>query len=163
MCSYNKINGSYGSEHYDLLTRILKEEWGLEGFVVSDWGAVAPRDRTQGRARSWKHGPRARRTQAVIDAVHDGDLDESVLDEAGTAVFCASSLRRPRRPKVVRSTWTRITRWRQCIVLLKNNGILPLKPNVNLAVIGHAAEVAGFRAAAAGTSTPPVSPSPLPN
>ena len=43
MCSYNKINGSYGSEHHELLTHILKEEWGLEGYVVSDWGAVHDR------------------------------------------------------------------------------------------------------------------------
>ncbi len=42
---------AYGSEHYELLTRILKEEWGLEGYVVSDWGAVHDRVAcTQGRA-----------------------------------------------------------------------------------------------------------------
>ena len=40
MCSYNKINGTWASENHDLLTDILKEEWGFKGFVVSDWGAV---------------------------------------------------------------------------------------------------------------------------
>ncbi|MEA3326834.1 MAG: glycoside hydrolase family 3 C-terminal domain-containing protein [Chloroflexota bacterium] len=40
MCSYNRINGTYASEHEVLLRRILKEEWGFEGVVVSDWGAV---------------------------------------------------------------------------------------------------------------------------
>ena len=40
MCSYNRINGTFGSEHHQLLTDILKNEWGFEGFVVSDWGAV---------------------------------------------------------------------------------------------------------------------------
>ena len=40
MCSYNRINGVYGSEHKWLLDDVLRKEWGFEGFVVSDWGAV---------------------------------------------------------------------------------------------------------------------------
>ena len=43
MCAYNKVNGSYCSENHKLLTEILKEEWGFEGVVVSDWGAVHDR------------------------------------------------------------------------------------------------------------------------
>ncbi len=43
MCSYNKLNGTFASEHYHLLTEILKDEWGFEGLVVSDWGAVRDR------------------------------------------------------------------------------------------------------------------------
>ena len=43
MCSYNKLNGTYASEHHHLLTEILKNEWGFEGLVVSDWGAVRDR------------------------------------------------------------------------------------------------------------------------
>ena len=43
MCAYNKINGTYASEKRELLTDILKEEWGFEGLVVSDWGAVHDR------------------------------------------------------------------------------------------------------------------------
>jgi len=40
MCAYNRLNGRYGSENHWLLTEVLKGEWGFEGFVVSDWGAV---------------------------------------------------------------------------------------------------------------------------
>ncbi|MEJ5199962.1 MAG: glycoside hydrolase family 3 N-terminal domain-containing protein, partial [Anaerolineae bacterium] len=43
MCAYNKVNGTYCSEHRTLLTDILKREWGFEGLVVSDWGAVHDR------------------------------------------------------------------------------------------------------------------------
>jgi len=37
MCSYNKLNGIYTSENYELLTKILKQDWNYEGMVVSDW------------------------------------------------------------------------------------------------------------------------------
>ncbi|MCU0486730.1 MAG: glycosyl hydrolase, partial [Anaerolineales bacterium] len=43
MCSYNKVNGTFASEHHTLLTDILKKEWGFKGLVVSDWGAVRDR------------------------------------------------------------------------------------------------------------------------
>lgn len=43
MCSYNKINGEYASQNKRLLTDILRKEWGFDGYVVSDWGAVVDR------------------------------------------------------------------------------------------------------------------------
>ena len=43
MCSYNKVNGTYASEHRWLLTEVLRDEWGFDGLVVSDWGAVHDR------------------------------------------------------------------------------------------------------------------------
>ncbi len=46
MCSYNRINGVYASENHWLLTEVLRDEWGFEGYVMSDWGATA--DRAEG-------------------------------------------------------------------------------------------------------------------
>ena len=43
MCAYNRINGVYASEHRQLLREILREEWGFDGIVISDWGAVKNR------------------------------------------------------------------------------------------------------------------------
>ncbi len=83
MCSYNKLNGTYAAENHRLLTEILKEEWGFEGFVVSDWGAVHDRvEALEAGLDLEMPGPRERRVKAVIDAVRSGKLDESVLDEA---------------------------------------------------------------------------------
>ena len=83
MCAYNKVNGTYCSEHPWLLTEVLRGEWGFEGLVVSDWGAV--HDRVAALAAGLdlqmpSSGPRV--DAAVVSAVLDGRLDESVLDES---------------------------------------------------------------------------------
>jgi len=83
MCAYNKLNGTYCSENHELLTGILKDEWGFEGLVVSDWGAVHDRVTALKGGLDWQMpGPRERDVQSLIDAVRNGDLDESVLNES---------------------------------------------------------------------------------
>lgn len=81
MSAYNKINGVYASESHDLLTKVLRDDWGYEGYVVTDWGGgsdvvaqmVAGNDMIQ---------PGSPETiKAIISAVTSGDLDESILDK----------------------------------------------------------------------------------
>ena len=150
MCSYNKINGEYGSEHYDLLTRILKKEWGFEGFVVSDWGAVHDRVASLKAGLDLEMpGPKPRRTQAVIEAVDARQLDEAVLDEAVRRilriVFMAAET--PKGGAFDVDVHHELARKvaSESMVLLKNNGILPLKGALNLAVIGRSAEAPHFQ------------------
>ena len=150
MCSYNKINGFYGSEQHDLLTRILKEEWGFEGFVVSDWGAVHDRVTALKAGLDLEMpGPKPRRTQAVIAAVDAKQLDEAVLDEAVRRilriVFLAAET--PKGGSFDVDAHHELARKvaGESMVLLKNNGILPLQPSLNLAVIGRSAETPHFQ------------------
>ena len=78
MHSYNKLNGQIMSENAYLLKDILKGEWGFEGLVESDWGAV--RDRVKslvGGTDLEMPGPKPARAQAVVDAVQAGELDEA--------------------------------------------------------------------------------------
>jgi beta-glucosidase len=150
MCSYNKVNGTFASEHHHLLTDILKNEWGFEGLVVSDWGAV--RDRVaalQAGLDLEMPGPQDRRVQAVVEAVRSGKLDEVVLDESVrrilNIVFKAKET--PKNGTFDLETHHELAHKvaAEGMVLLKNNGLLPLKGQQHIAVIGRAAENAHFQ------------------
>ncbi|HEY0119241.1 MAG TPA: glycoside hydrolase family 3 C-terminal domain-containing protein [Cellulomonas sp.] len=81
MCAYNKVSGVYASEHGWLLTSVLRDEWGFDGLVVSDWGAVHDRVASLAAGLDLQMpgvGPRP--DMAVVGAVVDGQLDEDVLD-----------------------------------------------------------------------------------
>ncbi len=87
MCAYNLLNGTYCSEHRELLTTILRDEWGFEGLVVSDWGAVD--DRVAGLRAGLDlemPGSGPYHAELVVDAVGESELDESALDEAAVSV-----------------------------------------------------------------------------
>ncbi|WP_062385354.1 glycoside hydrolase family 3 C-terminal domain-containing protein [Demequina iriomotensis] len=83
MCSYNKVNGTFASEHHWLLSEVLRDEWGFDGYVVSDWGAVhdpvaALRAGLDLEMPSTGEASPA----AIVAAVQAGELDEAVVDRA---------------------------------------------------------------------------------
>ena len=83
MCSYNRINGVYASENEWLLTEVLRREWGYDGVVVSDWGAV--HDRVLGLAAGLDlemPGSGGGTDAEIVAAVRSGALDPEVLDRA---------------------------------------------------------------------------------
>ena len=150
MCAYNKVNGTYCSEHEQLLIQILKEAWGFEGLVVSDWGAVRDRVKAlQGGLDLEMPGPKDRRVQAVIDAVGNGALTESALNEAVrrilTIVFKAAGT--PKGGDFDQNAHHALARRLagETIVLLKNESLLPLEPGQHIAVIGRAAREPHFQ------------------
>jgi beta-glucosidase len=150
MCSYNKVNGTFASEHEHLLTEILKKEWGFEGLVVSDWGAVRNRVAALKAGLDWEMpGPQDRRVKAVVEAVRSGELEEAVLDESVRRilriVFMAKETPKNGTFDVDSHHALAQKVASEGMVLLKNNGILPLKEQQHIAVIGHAAENAHFQ------------------
>ena len=83
MCAYNKVNGRYASENDELLNKILRDEWGFDGLVMSDWGAV--NDRVEGLRAGLDlemPGDVSYNRQVILDAVNDGSLSIEVLDKA---------------------------------------------------------------------------------
>jgi beta-glucosidase len=150
MCAYNKLNGTYCSENHKLLVDILKDEWGFEGFVVSDWGAVHNRlAAIKGGLDLEMPGPRDRRVKAVIEAVKSGDVEQAVLDKAVRRilgiVFMAAQVHKGRAFDVDAHHTLARRIAAEGMVLLKNNGVLPLKDQRHIAVIGQAAKKPYFQ------------------
>lgn len=150
MCAYNKLNGTFCSEHHTLLVDILKTKWGFEGLVVSDWGAVHDRVASlKGGLDLEMPGPQGHRVQAVIEAVRSGKLDEEILDESVrrilNIIFKAQAT--PIDVEFDVEAHHNLARKiaSEGMVLLKNNGILPLKGQQHIAVIGRAAQEAHFQ------------------
>lgn len=151
MCSYNKINGTYSSENHRLLTEILRDEWGFEGCVVTDWGAVA--DRVKGLAAGLDlemPGGNEANDKRIIKAVKDGILDEATLNSAVErilkTVFAYADNRRANAECFPEADHEKAVQMAtECAVLLENNGVLPLKKGTKAAYIGSYAETPRFQ------------------
>jgi len=166
MCAYNKVNGSYCSENHKLLTEILKEEWGFEGLVVSDWGAVHDRVASlQAGLDLEMPGPKPRRTKAVVEAVRSGKLDESVLNEAVRRILeiVFKAAETPKGGNFDIDAHHALARRvaAEGMVLLKNDRLLPLKNPQHIAVIGRAAQTAHFQGGGSSHINPTLVDSPF--
>lgn len=147
MCSYNRLNGEYCSQNKRLLTDILRTEWGYDGLVVSDWGAV------DDRVKSIQAGLDLEMPQgdasAVEQAAINGSLDESVLDASVNRVlalnkqFCDLPARIS-DVEVQRELCREASA--ECTVLVKNNcNLLPLNKTDKIGVFGLLAEKPVFQ------------------
>ena len=88
MCSYNKLNGTYMSENKFLLKDVLRDKWGFDGFVVTDWGAgKGAKEGVLAGLNLVMPGPNDDAPKAVVAAVKDGSLDEALLDKAVTEIL----------------------------------------------------------------------------
>lgn len=147
MCAYNQLNGEYCAENHRLLTDILKDEWGHEGFVVSDWGAV--NERAEGIAAGLELEMPASGgvgDQKIIDAVREGRLSEQKLDAAVErilrVIYKAVDHRKPGSTYDMEAHHQLAREVaRESMVLLKNEDrILPLKKGGRIAVVGALAK-----------------------
>lgn len=146
MCSYNKINGVFASENHKLLTEVLRDDWGFEGYVMSDWGAV--NDRVQGLEAGLELEMPASggdTDKEIVQAVKSGRLKESVLDTAVERILKVIFHYTDNRKQV---TWDKEEDHKlaariatESMVLLKNDGILPLpRQGKKIAFIGKFAD-----------------------
>jgi beta-glucosidase len=163
MCAYNKVNGIYASEHAWLLTTVLRGEWGFDGLVVSDWGAVHDRVAALAAGLDLEMPPnRGVSDAAIITAVGTGQLDERVLDTAVARVLqlidrATANPEPPPVPDADAHHALARTAAAECAVLLKNQDrLLPLRPAAGdtVAVIGEFARTPRYQGAGSSQVNP---------
>ena len=141
MCAYNRINGVYCSENKWLLSDVLRGEWGFDGLVMTDWGAI--RDRVAALKAGLDlemPGDTAVCRKSILDAVKDGTLDAADLDKAaGNVLRLVDKYVKPPEPEPVdfdahHELAAEIAA--DCAVLMKNGGALPLDPADKLHICG---------------------------
>ncbi len=163
MSSYNRINGVYANENRHLLQEILRDEWGFDGFVVSDWGGS--NDHVEGvRAGSHLEMPTTGGDSdlELIDAVKSGRISQELLDrrvdELLDVILSTAGAVKPLEGKpfdVEKHHVMAAKASEQSIVLLKNeNNLLPLKRGAKVAVIGEFAQKARYQGAGSSVVNP---------
>ena len=155
MAAYNKINGIYATEHRQLLTEILREEWGFEGIVVSDWGAVNDKAAALTAGLDLEMpGPALNHVEFLAGLVRKGALSETVIDTAASRmlkIILRGIAQRQPEASYDKAAHHALARRAasESMVLLKNDGILPLQPSAGsrVTVIGNFAQKPRYQGA----------------
>lgn len=154
MCAYNALNGVFAAENKSLLTDILRTDWGFDGFVVTDWGAV--KDRVKGLLAGFDlemPGSTEGKTAKIVAAVENGSLPENVLDEAVRNVlrFVHDACEKQKGNAVIdreEADEKALHFAENSAVLIKNEEkLLPIRKGQKLAVIGAFAKTPRYQGA----------------
>ncbi len=151
MCSYNKLNGTHVSQDPWLLTDVLRGDWDYDGAVVSDWGAVLDRVESLAAGLDLEMPHELGNSDVeVADAVESGQMSRELL-ELGAARILALTQRavdavRPAGP-VDAAAHHQLAREaaQESMVLLANDGVLPLAPRAKVALVGEFARSPRFQ------------------
>ncbi len=160
MCAYNKLNGTSCSQHSWLLTEILRDEWGFEGLVMTDWGAAD--DRVAGIQAGLDlemPGSGGLNDAVVVAARESGRLDQDELDRMAGRVLelirrGTDALAEPLEADDDEHHRLARRAAAETAVLLTNDGILPLDPTSSVAVIGGFATEPRYQGAGSSLVTP---------
>ena len=161
MCSYNRLNGIHTSEDPWLLTQVLRDEWGFEGIVVSDWGAVNDRVAGVAAGLDLEMPSSSGRTDAeIVAALRDGHLAEADLDIVVERLL--GLLRKAQaRPSAdgpldvdAHHALAREVAGRSIVLLKNDDAMLPLNASQSVAVIGAFAEQPRYQGAGSSQINP---------
>ncbi|CAH2714822.1 Thermostable beta-glucosidase B [Neobacillus rhizosphaerae] len=158
MCSYNKINDIYASGHKLLMTDIPRGEWGFEGAIVTDWGAM--NDRVEGIQAGLDLEMPAfdgASDRLIVDAVRAGKLDEKLVDLSAVrmtaiALQAEKTQATPYDAEAHNELARRVAR--ESAVLLKLGNVLPVDKNKTIALIGEFAKVPRYQGAGSSKISP---------
>jgi len=160
MCSYNKVNGTFASENHFLLTEVLRDEWGFDGFVMSDWGAVHDRVKALKAGLDLEMPAHAAHEEGVRKALAAGEIDEATIEQAYARIervlrlAIASLEDAPASFDVDAHHGLARRTAEQCIVLLSNDGVLPLAQETKVAVVGEFARTPRYQGAGSSRVNP---------
>jgi len=159
MCSYNLVNGTYASEHRHLLQEVLRDAWGFEGLVMTDWGAA--NDRVAGIKAGLDlemPGSAGAFDADVLAALDSGELDEADVDRCAERVVALLQRARRDRPASDHDAHHELGRRAAAAgaVLLANDGVLPLSASGldRIAIVGSFAETPRFQGAGSSQVNP---------
>ncbi len=162
MNAYNRLNGTYCSENKHLQEEILRDEWGFEGIVVTDWGAA--NNRVDGLVNGNElemPSSGGYNDDKILNAVKGGSLDEAILDKRADAMLSLmlkSKAALKEGYKYDRDAHNDLAAKiaAQSMVLLKNeDNILPLASEKKIAVIGEMARAPRYQGAGSSLLNPP--------
>lgn len=161
MCAYPKLSGIHCSDHKELLTDILRSEWGFDGMVITDWGAM--NDRIEGfRAGCDLNMPGGSEymEKDVLAAVKGGTLSTNAVDASATRVLelvfrAAETLQEKTECDYDAHHELSRKAAEQGAVLLKNeDSILPLRRDAKIAILGSMAEDIRYQGAGSSHINP---------
>lgn len=171
MAAYNKLNGTHCTEDPWLLTTVLRDEWGWDGVVVSDWWAVhTTEDAIRAGLDLEMPGPPTYYGRALAEAVRSGAVDAAIVDTSVTRVLGGRARLGDRpsagvdQPHPSEATLALIRRAAaESMVLLRNDGVLPLErsSSASVAVIGPNADSLSFQGGGSAAVFPHAVVSPL--
>ncbi len=161
MCGYNKLNGTHCSDHKELLTDILRTDWGYEGLVVTDWGAMFDRMNSfEAGCDLNMPGGSSYMEKKALKAVKKGDLSEEYVDKSAMRVLRmmekAHDVLKDAAPFDEEAHHLLAKRAAaEGAVLLKNDsGILPVAEGTTVALIGKMAELPRYQGAGSSHINP---------
>lgn len=161
MCSYNRLNGSFTSESKYLLTKVLREEWGFTGLVVSDWGAVNERDAALAAGLDLEMpSSGGLGTDKILQALREGKISEQQIDQSVTRVLelvnrAVTEQRTGVEFEIDKHHDLACQAATESVVLLRNEGnLLPLSPSQTVAVIGEFARAPRYQGAGSSHVNP---------
>lgn len=160
MCAYNKINGEFCSQNKTLLTDILRKDWSFDGMVMTDWGATV--DRVKGVAAGldldmpggiWEN------RKGILDAVNSGALSREQLDRAVRNVLKVIAESVPANPegqekRLLEHGQLAVELAADCAVLLENDGVLPLRKEQKILIVGDLFEKMRYQGAGSSGLNP---------
>lgn len=158
MSSYNKVNGTFADENEHLIRDILRGEWGFDGVVISDWAGcnnkvASTKAGSDLEMPSCKYG-----ADDIVKAVESGALDIKFVDESVERIIALTEKTTAGKGEKTFDTQAHHSLARKCagesIVLLKNDGVLPLREGASVALIGDFAQIPRYQGAGSSVVNP---------